>query len=474
MSNELTPRSGELSGREIRKFGSTLARVRERALDNTNYYSREREIYKQEPVVIPSPVPLVASEYLEQNIDHTISRLESTSQRRDCEGAVYSYCVISPGGGACVFSDNKWREVFVNIGGKHLPALSEIADSQRRVIERDNNSTDERAIAIIGRTALFSGFTGIEAAYRLFPSEPALLIGAASLIAGGAIGATAVGVGDYFAQKVHYRRLSRKFGDAMEGVFADLKQDRDTLRITNMPFPLRDALRDQFRDHLLLAPKSPYDFLARLALGAVEVSSPENSHLSYVPLSTELLSRSLSEFRDLIEPVRKWQNTEGELEVANNNARQRRVMGLPTDRRGIDNLIRFCQTQHNEVTAAFNELLGNLESGVAKEIAADKVRRLEATLSKIAVTPTYMLNTFSALHDTAFKACLQEMDKLTEDDIEDIWRWIEKAYAVTDQFAETTNYYRAFYEEFRGTLPQLPTPEEFATRYPEIATGLER
>ncbi|MDO5344090.1 MAG: hypothetical protein Q4F02_04260 [Candidatus Saccharibacteria bacterium] len=477
MSNELTPSSRELSGREIRKFGIDLANLRKELSADTSCCSLG-EIHKGETVVTFSPLykaaaeDLEALEYPEESINETVSRLEATAQCWDYKGTAYSYCVISPDGNACVFSDKKLGETFVNIGGQHLSELSEIAELQRRVIERtDGKTAGNHAMAAMGRTALFVGFAGCEVAYRLAPSDPtgyavALLIS----MAGGVIGS----IGDYAARRERYRELSSQFNSSMEGVFADLRKDSGTLCVTDMPHYLQSALHTQLRDHEILAPQNPRDFLIRLALGVVAVRSPENDDLLYTPLSNELLGHSLSNLHELLEPLRQCQKTAEELAAANKFANQRSSMSLPTNQEGIDRLARFYKEQCDGVAAKFNEFAGNLASGVAKEITANRARLLEKALKRIAITPTYTLDTFSALHNTAFTACLQEMNKLTEDDINDIWGWIKKAYAATDEFAETTNYYRAFYEEFRGRLPQLPTPEKFAKDYPEIATGLER
>lgn len=354
-------------------------------------------------------------------------------------------------------------------------------------MERD----DKRSIAILGRAALFSGFASLEAAYRLLPGEPNLVVGAVSLFAGGAIGFTAAGVGDYFAQKVHYRRLSRQFSSAMEGVFADLREDPGTLRITDMYDYLAPALRKRLRDDEVIYPQSPKNFLVRLALGVVAVRSPENDDLLYTPLSNELLGHSLSELYELVGPFRQYQETATKLASADKNAKQRGEMGMPTNHEGIQELRARCEEQRRDVTSGFDKLVDNLASGVAKERVAQKeaeearllekkIRDLKKKLQSMTKTPAYASRVCHVLHGVAFTAWAKQTpqsNELAEEHLsvfQHICEWIVAVDKLTDDFASTTGYYTTFYEEFCGTLPQLPTPEKFAEDYPEIATGLER
>ena len=110
----------------------------------------------------------------------------------------------------------------------------------------------------------------------------------------------------------------------------------------------------------------------------------------------------------------------------------------------------------------------------------EKIRHLEEKLQSMTKTPVYTSRVCHVLHDAAFTAWAKQTpqsNELTEEHLsvfQRICEWITTVDKLTDKFADTAGYYAAFCEEFRDRLPQLPAPEEFAARYPEIATGLER
>lgn len=277
----------------------------------------------------------------------------------------------------------------------------------------------------------------------------------------------------------------------MEGVFDDLKKDPNTLPIRAIPGSAESAMRRRLTGDKIIAPQDPAYFLMRLILGAVAVRDAQPHGEQYIPLSRGVLSQGISDFHELIGPLRECQKTGTELASANRHAEARRKIGLPTDHEGIEKLKERCENQCAEVAVGFDKLVDNLASGIAGERAAEKAeeevrlleekkRHLEKKLQSMAITPIYTSKVCKTLHDTAFTAWVQHLppsNELTEEHLsvfQWICEWITAVDELTDKFAATAGYYAAFYTKFHSTLPLLPTPEKFAARYPEIATGLER
>lgn len=387
---------------------------------------------------------------------------------RDCpEHKIY---VSPPNHPICVFSRDPQSLPIINVGSPVIATLREAENSLHKNQASDEVLRRQRMVAELGGAGLFAAaLTAVEhAALQPHP------------IISGVVAAASLGsayVVNRLRTRFGYGGSVEQLHDLLDAAYDTLKHDAATLDLNTISTKDQSVMNGRLeRSNLNPSFYSSRLFLIDLALGIITIDGTPT------PLSNEQLDTCVVPLESFIRAFNEYRAAADAYGTAEENHLSRRQAGIDTRHDNMCKLQELRQRTNilrSEAMKSFYNLVTGVEVGVAAQREEEQRHRFRQALDSKIIEPVYTSSVCQTIQSVAFTAIVNNLfsadsTEHAERVLQQVHDWLTKASAATDELADTSSYYSAFYRRFRRELPGLPAPEEFKQNYPHIAAGLDR